>query len=181
MSILAYRSKRDQEKRLMFNKQMTIGRLLPAAVAVLAGCGATASAAEALTISPGSPTLTGRIAITEPVMVTCSPFDPTLTLDSESLNVQVEQAAGKAIAHGTGFTSSFSPTSLFPCDDSQSTVPITIYADPAGPPFHRGKAVFTETASAGAATPCFPGSTTCFTNPSAIQSAGTGPIALAIH
>lgn len=44
-----------------------------------------------------------------------------------------------------------------------------------------GKAVFTETASAGAATPCFPGSTTCFTSPSAVQSSGTGPIALAMH
>ena len=166
---------------MMFDKQTTIGRLLPAATAILAACAATTSAADAVTITPGKPSLTGRVAITEPVTVTCSPFDPTLTLDSESINVQVEQAAGKAIAHGTGFSSSFLPTLLFPCDGSQSTVPITIYADPAGPPFHRGKAVFTETASAGAATPCFPGSTTCFTNPSAIQSAGAGPITLAMH
>jgi hypothetical protein len=115
------------------------------------------------------------------VTVTSSPFDPKLTLDSESINVQVEQAAGKARAHGSGFTRGFTPTLLFPCDGSQSTIPITIYADAAGPPFHRGKAVFTETASAGAATPFFPGSTTCFTNPSAIQSAGTGPIALAMR
>lgn len=106
---------------------------------------------------------------------------PTPTLDSESINVQVGQAAGKATAHGTGVTSGFSPTLLFPRDGSQSTIPITIYADAAGPPFHSGKAVFTETASAGAATPCFPGSTTCFTTPSAIQSSGTGPIALAMH
>jgi hypothetical protein len=115
------------------------------------------------------------------VTVTSSPFDPKLTLDSESINVQVEQAAGKARAHGSGFTRGFTPTLLFPCDGSQSTIPITIYADAAGPPFHRGRAVFAETASAGAATPFFPGSTTCFTNPSAIQSAGTGPIALAMR
>jgi hypothetical protein len=165
---------------MMFDKHITIGRLLPAA-AVLAACAATGSAADALTISPGTPSLTGRVAITAPVTVTCSPFDPTLTLDSENINLQVEQAAGKAIAHGTGSTGSFSPTSLFPCDGSQSTVPITIYADPAGPPFHRGKAVFTETASAGAATACFPGSTTCFTNPSATQSASTGAVVLAMH
>lgn len=166
---------------MMFDKQITPGRLLPVAAAILAACAATASTADALTITPGKPNLTGRVAITEPVTVTCSPFDPTLTLTSESINVQVEQAAGKAIAHGTGFSSSFSPTVLFPCDGSQTTVPITISADPSGPPFHHGKAVFTETASAGAATPCFPGSTTCFTNPSAIQSASTGPIALAMH
>ena len=163
---------------MMFAKEITIGPRLLAAAAILAAFAATASTADALTISPGKPSLTGRVAITEPVTVTCSPFDPTLMLTSESINVQVEQAAGKAIAHGTDFSSSFSPTVLFPCDGSQSTVPITIYADPAGPPFHRGKAVFTETASAGAATPCFPGSTTCFTNPSATQSAGTGPVPL---
>ncbi len=166
---------------MMFDKQITVGRLLPAAAAIIAAFAATASAADALTISPGKPSLTARVAITEPVTVTCSPFDPTLTLDSESINVQVEQAAGKAIAHGTASSSSFLPTLLFPCDGTQNTVPITIYADPAGPPFHRGKAVFTETASAGAATPCSPGSTTCFTNPSVIQSAGTGPIALAMR
>jgi hypothetical protein len=128
---------------MMFDRQITIGRLLPAAAAVLAAFVATASAADALTISPGTPSLTGRVAITAPVTVTCSRFDTTLTLDSERINVQVEQAAGKAIAHGSGFTSG--------------------------------------SASAGAATPCFPGSTTCFTNPSAIQSAGTGPIALAMR
>ena len=181
MSILAAVRSDNTNREMMFDKQTTIGRLLPAATAILAACAATTSAADAVTITPGKPSLTGRVAITEPVTVTCSPFDPTLTLDSESINVQVEQAAGKAIAHGTGFSSSFLPTLLFPCDGSQSTVPITIYADPAGPPFHRGRAVFTETASAGAATPCFPGSTTCFTNPSAIQSAGTGPITLAMH
>ena len=124
---------------MMFDKQITVGRLLSATAAFLAAFVATASAAEALTISPGTRSLTGRVAITAPVMVTCSPFDPTLTLDSESINVQVEQAAGKAIAHGTGVTSGFSPTLLFPCDGSQRTNPITIYADAAGPPFHRGK------------------------------------------
>jgi hypothetical protein len=166
---------------MMFAKEITVGRRLLAGAAILAACATTASTADALTISPGKPILTGRVAITEPVTVTCSPFDPTLTLTSENIDVEVEQAAGKAIAHGTYVNSSFSPTLLFPCDGSQSTLPITIYADPAGPPFHRGEAVFTETASAGAATPCFPGSTTCFTNPSATQSAGTGPIPLAMH
>jgi hypothetical protein len=166
---------------MMFTKETTLGRFSPAAAAVLLAFAATASAAEALTITAGTPSLTARVAITAPVTVTCSPFDPTLTLTSESINVQVEQAAGKAIAHGSGGTSSFLPKALFRCDGSQNTIPITIYADPAGPPFHGGKAVFTETASAGAATPCFPGSTTCFTSPSTSQTASTGAVGLAMH
>lgn len=166
----------------MFAKATTLGRFLPTAAAALLALAATASAAEAMTITSGTPSLTGRVAIVAPVTVTCTPFDPTLTLTAETINVQVEQAAGKAIAHGSGGSTSFAPKVLFPCDgSSQSTIPITIYADPAGPPFHGGTAVFTETASAGAATPCFPGSTTCFTNPSAGQTASTGAVALAMH
>jgi hypothetical protein len=134
-----------------------------------------------MTISPGTPSLTGRVAITVPVTVTCSAFDPSLTLTSENINVQVQQAAGKSIAHGSSFTMNFLSALLFPCDGSQTTVPVTIYADPAGPPFHRGPAVFTSVASAGASTPCFPGSTTCFTTPSASQTASTGPVEINIH
>jgi hypothetical protein len=164
----------------MFDPKLRCRMLLPAA-AILAVCAATASAANAMTISPGKPSLTGRVAITEPVTVTCSAFDPSLTLLSENVTVQVEQAVGKAIAHGSGSAESFLPALLFPCDGSNSSVPITIYADTTGPPFHRGKAVFTVSALAGASTPCFPGSTTCFTNPTAVQSASTGPIALSMR
>jgi hypothetical protein len=154
----------------MFRKHITLRRLLP--IAVIAVAGATmASTADAMTISLGAPQLTSRVAITEPVTVTCSPFDQSLTLVSESINLQVE--------HASRF--GFLPTLLFPCDGSQNTVPITISADPAGPPFHGGQAVFTASASAGAATPCFPGSTTCFTNPSANQTATTDPTALIMH
>jgi hypothetical protein len=164
----------------MFRKHITLRRLLP--IAVIAVAGATmASTADAMTISLGAPQLTSRVAITEPVTVTCSPFDQSLTLVSESINLQVEQAAGRAIAHGSASRFGFLPTLLFPCDGSQNTVPITISADPAGPPFHGGQAVFTASASAGAATPCFPGSTTCFTNPSANQTATTDPTALIMH
>jgi hypothetical protein len=121
------------------------------------------------------------VAITVPVTVTCSAFDPSLTLTYENINVQVEQAAGKSIAHGSYVAMNGLPTLLFPCDGSQTTVPVTINADPAGPPFHRGPAVFTSIASAVAYTPCFPGSTTCFTNPSASQTASTGPVEINIH
>jgi hypothetical protein len=74
-----------------------------------------------------------------------------------------------------------STTLLFPCDGSQNTIPVIINADPAGPPFHRGPAVFTSVAYAGAATPCYPGSTNCYTNPTASQSASTGPVKIDVH
>lgn len=76
MSVLALRSKRATGDETMFDKQITVGRLLPAAAAVLAAFAARTSAADALTISPGTASLTGRVAITAPVRVTCSPFDP---------------------------------------------------------------------------------------------------------
>jgi hypothetical protein len=122
-----------------------------------------------------------RVATTEPVTVTCSPFDPSLTLVSENINMQVEQAAGTAIARGSASSFGFAPTLLFPCDGTPNTIPITINADPSGPPFHGGMAVFTASVTAGAATPCFPGSTTCVTAPRASQSAKAGPSALNMH
>jgi hypothetical protein len=164
----------------MFRKHNTFRRLVPAA-AIAVACAATASTADAMTISLGTPSLTGRVAITEPVTVRCAAFDPSLTLTGESINLQVEQAAGRAIAHGSAPSFSFFPNVLFACDGSPSTVPITIAADPGGPPFDGGSAVFTASASASAATPCFPGSITCFTSPTASQTAATGPTALIMH
>lgn len=164
----------------MFRMYMTLRRLVPAAAIVVA-CAATASAADAMTISLGTPSLTGKVAITEPVTVTCSPFDPSLTLYSEGVSLQVEQASGRAIAHGSGMSGGFMTSILFPCDGSQNTVPVTVSADTGGPPFHGGPAVFTALASAAAGTPCFPGSTTCFTVPFDSQTANSGPTALNLH
>lgn len=148
------------------------------ATAALAAFAVTASAAGAATLSLGTPSLTSRVAITEPVTVTCSPFDPSLTLFSENITVQVQQAAGRAIARASGGQFGFLPNLLFPCDGTPTTIPVTMSADPTGPPFHGGPAVFTVSVGAGAGTPCFPGSTTCFTSPTAGQSAAAGPTAL---
>ena len=75
----------------MFDKHITLTRLFSAAATILAACAATASTADALTITPGKPSLTGRVAITEPVTVTCSPFDATLTL-----HLREHQRTGRA-------------------------------------------------------------------------------------
>ena len=154
-------------------------KVLPFAALVLA-CGVTAATAQATTISLGAPSLSGRVAITEPLTVSCSPFDPSLTLFSEGVNVSVEQASGRSIAHGSGFAGSFLPTLMFACDGSQNTVPVTVLADTGGPPFHGGTAVISASASASAGTPCFPGSTNCFFNLTS-QSASTAPTTLHLH
>lgn len=164
----------------MLSTKTMLGKLCPAA-AIMAACAGIPSTADAMTVSLGTPSLTSRVAITEPVTVACSPFDSSLTLFSENIHIDVEQAAGKAIAHGSATTGSFLPALLFTCDGGQSTVPMTLYADPTGPPFRGGQAVFTVAGSASAGTPCFPGSTTCFTNPIAGQSATEGPTALNLH
>lgn len=164
----------------MFRNKITCRKLLPTA-AILLAFAATASAADAATLDLGTPSLTGRVAITEPVTVTCSAFDPSLTLFQEIVNVQVEQAAGKGIARGSGVKGGGFTALLFSCDGTENTIPVNISADPAGPPFHGGQAVFTASVQASAGTPCFPGSTTCITSPITTQSATAGPTALHIH
>jgi hypothetical protein len=147
-----------------------------AAAAALAG---GAASAQAMSVSVGGkPSLSARLAITVPVTVSCSPFDPSLTLFSEDVYVTVEQAAGTAIAHGSGGAFSTLPTLLFPCDDSTSTIPVTVLADTSGPPFHGGKAVFVASASAAAGIPCgYPG---CYYN-QVQQWGSSGPTTLTIH
>lgn len=154
-------------------------KVLPLAALVLA-CGATAATAQATTISLGAPSLSGRVAIIEPVTVSCLPLDPSLTLFEQSVNVSVEQGSGRSIARGSGSVGGFLPTLLFACDGNQKTVPVTVLADTAGPPFHGGTAVVSASASALAGTPCFPGATNCFFNLTG-QSASTGPTTLHLH
>jgi hypothetical protein len=110
--------------------------------------------------------------------VSCSPFDPSLILISQSISMSVEQASAQGIAHGSAML--LTPTVLFPCDNSSHTVVVNVLADSAGRPFHGGAAVFTASASAAAGTPCFPGSTTCFTS-STVQSGSAGPTTLNLH
>jgi hypothetical protein len=142
----------------------------------------TAAADTGMTIGLGSPSLSNsRVLITEPVTVSCLPFDPFLTLVDEQLTVSVEQAAGKAIARGSGFVfGSVAGTLPFPCDGAPHTVSVNISADPAGPPFHGGPTSLSAFGNAEAGTPCFPGSTTCFFI-TAFEGASVGPTTLTMH
>jgi hypothetical protein len=154
-------------------------KVVPAA-AVAAVCAATAASAQAMTVSLGQPSLSARVAVTEPVSVSCTPFDPSLTLFSESVNVSIEQAAGQGIAQGSGSVFGFLPVLPFPCDGTAHTVSVGILADPAGPAFHGGPAALSAGANVQAGTPCFPGSTSCFFNLTG-ESATAGPTTLSMH
>ena len=138
------------------------------------------SASAGITLRIGTPDLVARVAINVPVAVSCTPFDAALTQTSGELRVSVEQAAGQSIARGTGtvFGGSLSPP--FACDGAEHLVNVSVLADPLGPPFHGRTAVFSARASATAGTPCFPGTTSCFTN-LVTQSGVLDPTALKLH
>ena len=148
-------------------------------VAASLGCTALAvssGAAQAMTVSLGSPSLTSRLLVTVPVTVTCSPFDPSLTVFSESIGASVEQASGRAIAHGFTQQLVFSvPATLFTCDGSATTIPVQVPADTSSVPFHGGNAIVSASAGASAGT-CF--GTSCFGNTS--QFASVGPVSVRI-
>jgi hypothetical protein len=151
-------------------------------VVVVAAITATAAAADSgMTMSLGAPKLSSRVAISVPVTVSCSPFDPSLTLFSEGAGVSVEQASGTAIAHGFGFVNSYNFgsgfTPLFLCDNAGHTVTVNVLADTTGPPFHGGPAVFSASAGASAGLSCGPG---CFYN-TVNESASFGPASLTMH
>jgi hypothetical protein len=121
---------------------------------------AAAPAADAMTVRVGNPNLIGRVAMSVPVTVSCTPFDPAFTYFADSVFVSVQQAAGHDIATGGGSAfgnSNGQPPLLFPCDGTEQalTVPVTAGSRP----FHGGQAVINATASAMAGQPCFPGST----------------------
>jgi hypothetical protein len=131
---------------------------------VTAVIAATAGTARAgMTLSLGQPDLQAGVLIVLPATVSCSPFDPSLTMASSSLFVSVEQAVSKtAIAHGSAFAPAMGDNPiLYPCDDSPHTVTLNVLADVDGAPFRKGPAVFSASASAAAGIPCGPG---CFTD-----------------
>ena len=159
------------------SKRMIVRAILvTAAAAVIAG--STAAVASAgMTMTVGSPTLSGKVLITVPMTLTCSPFDPSLTFFSASASVQVEQAVGQQIATGFASVGGFmGGTQLaFNCDNSPQSVPVLVQANTSGPPFHGGPASFRIFAGAAAGIPC--GFFGCFTNV-VVQNASLGPTIL---
>jgi hypothetical protein len=97
----------------------------------------TIASADGMTLAIGSTGhLVAGVEVTVPITVNCAPLPPP-TFNGMT-NFQMEEASGKSIARGSGFASSFT------CDGSPQAAVVTIIADPAGPPFRRGKAVMTS-------------------------------------
>jgi hypothetical protein len=142
----------------MFKKFVSLALVLTVAVVVAA---TAATARAGMTLSLGQPDLQAGVLIVLPVTVSCSPFDPALVMAGSNVFVSVEQAVTKtAIAHGFGGSPQMGENPiLYPCDDSPHTVTLNVLADSSGPPFKKGQAVFSASASAAAGTPCGPG---CF-------------------
>lgn len=141
----------------------------------------TVASASGVSASAGPGTLTGKVAITIPVNISCTPFwDPnTQQLVDEFINLNVEQASGREIAHANGFArSDFTGPQLFQCDGSSVTIPISMLADPTGPPFHGGSVVVSGVVGVDAAQSCgFPG---CFFN-FVQQQVPIGPQQVKVH
>lgn len=151
--------------------------VLVTVVVALIAASAAGLARAAVTMSVGQPDLQAGVLVTVPVTVTCSPFDPALTLFNSSVSVQVEQANKQRIASGTGSVGGMANPSApvaFPCDGNPATVSVNVLANPNGAPFKKGKAAFTASAFASAGTPCGPG---CFFN-IVSQTGTTGPVIL---
>jgi hypothetical protein len=155
-----------------------------ASLSVAAAFAATAVVAQAaMTVTVGSPvTLAARVAVTVPVTVSCDAWDPSLTQAMSGIGVSIEEASGNAIAYGSGFlTGAFPGPELYLCDGSPHTIPVTVQANPAGPPFHGGRAVVSASANALAGIPCVPGETFfCFFN-QVTQSGVSGPTTVLLH
>jgi hypothetical protein len=140
-----------------------------AGIAAVGAIGTATPAADAMTVGVGEPTLVGRVALSLPIVVSCTPFDSAFTVIGGSVLVSVQQASGREIAFGNGYRSwdrtawaSRRPRS--PCDGTPQTISVAVSANTEGPPFHGGPAVINAGAYASAAQPCFPGSTGCYTN-----------------
>jgi hypothetical protein len=108
--------------------------------AILVGMVATPVLASSYSIDVGSPTISrSRVAVTVPVDVTCPELDPSYTLVSQSITVEVRQAVHGKIANGLAFANGSSSRELLvACDGTPQTVNVMVLANPSGPPFKNG-------------------------------------------
>jgi hypothetical protein len=132
--------------------------LIPVAVPLAALLPATALAAD-FGLTVGSPSLTARTLINVPVTVTCS-IDPSVAtfIFDESVDVNVQQAAGRSFATGAGSVSGSQTNSLaFPCNGTPTRLNVAVLANPGGVPFHGGPAVISASMTVIAGYESFPG------------------------
>jgi hypothetical protein len=108
-------------------------------LAILALASATVAFADNgvnVSIDPAA-TLTAKVEVV--VTVTASCPSGWYTMNN---SVSIEQATGKSIARGTGYMAGIQ------CTGADQVIPVTILADPLGPPFKKGAAIVSASLSA---------------------------------
>jgi hypothetical protein len=108
-------------------------------LAVIALASATVALADngvSISIDPTA-TLTAKVEVRTTITTSCP--SGWVTMPN---SVTVEQAVGKSIARGTGYGPGVQ------CTGTDQAIPVTILADPTGPPFKNGTAVITASLSA---------------------------------
>jgi hypothetical protein len=108
-------------------------------LAIMAVASATVALADNgvnVSIDPAA-TLTAKVEVV--ITVTASCPNGWFPMDT---GVSIEQAVGKSIAHGTGYMAGLR------CTGANQVIPVTILADPTGPPFKNGTAIATARLSA---------------------------------
>jgi hypothetical protein len=76
-----------------------------------------------------------KVVVTVPMRLTCPAPDPSYDFHVQTVNLNVSEAIGKQIAHGSGGAFGLP---LIPCDGAPHTVNATVSADVTGPPFSKG-------------------------------------------
>ena len=127
--------------------------------AILAGMIATPVLASSYSIDVGTPKVSkSRVAVSVPVDVTCPELDPSYTLVIQIITVEVRQALGGRIAHGSGSAIGTSSGELLVvCDGTAQTVNVSVLADVSGPPFRSGWMTVTASAEFSAGVEQEPG------------------------
>ena len=130
----------ERPTRDVRGKARTMRRSFAVLAAIVVGMVATPVLASSYSIDVGSPTVSrSRVAVTVPVDVTCPELDPSYTLVSQSITVEVRQAVHGKIASGLAFANGSSSRELLVvCDGTSQTVNVTVLANPSGAPFKNG-------------------------------------------
>ncbi|MEA2633994.1 MAG: hypothetical protein QOH92_761 [Chloroflexota bacterium] len=108
-------------------------------LAIMAVASATVALADNgvnVSIDPTA-TLTAKVEVAVTVTASC-PSGWSTMFNS----VSIEQAVGKSIARGTAYMAGIQ------CTGADQVIPVTILADPLGPPFKKGTAIVSASLSA---------------------------------
>jgi hypothetical protein len=115
------------------------GVLVVPTLAIMAIASATVALADndvSVSIAP-TVTLTAKVEVVTTITASCP--SGWFTMGSQ---LTVEQATGREIAHGSTYIPGIN------CTGANQVIPVTVLADPTGPPFKNGTAVVTASFSA---------------------------------